>query len=101
MLPFAQTIYEGRVLSVSVDTLACLLASPFPLADFRQIVPYRFKVFLVLDEFVTHRLLGIRREIAQLWDSIDDIARETKPVHIIADNHIEGGRRGTFLYPRT
>ena len=62
--------------------LYCFLI-PFPVKDFRHILPVFFDVFLVLKELVIHQLVKFITLNSQLRQPFDYILHEMEPVKIV------------------
>src|ERR1700674_1952578 len=70
---------------------------PAPVLDLGHVVAVAGDVLLVLNQLIAHRLLGISGDIAELWHPVDHVRRQMKPIEVVADDHVEGGRRRPFL----
>ena len=70
---------------------------PAPVLDLGHVVAVAGDVLLVLDQLVAESLLGISGHIAELRHPVDHVRRQMKPVEVVADDHVEGGRRRPFL----
>ena len=63
--------------------LADYKSSPFPVADFRQVLAVLIDVLLMLDEFVLNHLLEISTLGADVRQAIDHAMNEMKVVQVV------------------
>src|SRR5215468_10153994 len=92
--PFSPLRVPASLLSAS------LFASvwPLPVAHFRHVVSVNSNVVFVREPFVSHRLLHLRADSFQRWDSIDHVHHKMKPIEIVHHYHVERSRCSSFLF---
>src|SRR3984885_12711539 len=80
-----------------VDTLHRGRLPPRPASDLGHVVAVPADVFLVFDELVADRLLGIGGPRAKTWDAVDHVAYQVEAIEVVPDAHVERGAGGAFL----
>src|SRR5208337_3881537 len=71
--------------------------SPGPAGDLGHIVPVSGDVFLVVDELIPDRLLGVGGPRSELRHAIDHVAHKVEAIEIVQDAHVEWCRRGALF----
>ena len=74
------------------------MSSPFPVSDLGHIVAVPANEFLVLDELVANRLLGVCGSCSKFRHAVDHVAHQVEAIEIVQHAHVERRARGTLFF---